>query len=144
MKFLCKVDIDLPRSEVIPIFDNPENMKFWQDDFISFEHLTGEPGTSGATSRVKYKRVELIETIIERRLPEAFHGSYEGSWGKNVMYNYFEETGTQSTRWTAEVEYTEMNNFMMKFMGKFFPSMFRKQTQKWMDQFKTFAENRSN
>lgn len=28
MKFQCQVDIDLPRSKVIELFDNPDNMQF--------------------------------------------------------------------------------------------------------------------
>jgi len=140
MKFSCKVEIELPRDIVVQLFDNPDNMPYWQDDFIAFEHISGTPGQEGSTAKVIYKRVELLETVLENDLPNAFHGSYEGSWGKNLMNNYFEETGRQSTIWKAEVEYIAMENIMMKIMGRFFPGMFRKQTQKWMDQFKVFAE----
>ena len=143
MKFKCQVDIARDRATVIEFFDNPDNMQYWQDDFISFDHQDGEPGMPGATSIIKYKRVELLETILERNLPDAFHGSYEGSWGKNTMYNYFEELGPNQTRWRAEVEYVRKTALMMKLMATLFPSMFRKQTQKWMDQFKYFVESKT-
>jgi len=141
MKFSCKVDIDLPRERVVELFDNPDNMQHWQDDFISFEQLAGDSGSVGATAKVTYKRVVLTETIIENNLPESFHGSYEGSWGKNLMKNYFDVLDSGTTRWRSEVDYLEMNGLVMKLMKTLMPNMFRKQTQKWMDQFKVFAEN---
>ncbi len=144
MKFNCAVDIDLHRDRVVELFDNPENMQFWQDGFISFEPKSGIPGTVGAQSLVKYdirgRKMTLTETITMRKLPEAFYGTYEGDFGKNSMNNDFKELGPQQTRWTAEVEYLEMRGFMMKLMAKLMPGIFKKQTQKWMDQFKVWSE----
>lgn len=141
MKFKCSVDISLPRAKVVELFDNPENLKYWQDDFVSIEQLSGTPGSEGSKARINYKKVSLVETIIKRDVPNAFHGSYEGSWGKNLMYNYFDEMSDKETRWRSELDYIEMNGIMMKIMRTLMPSMFQKQTQKWMDQFKAFAEN---
>lgn len=142
--FTCTVDIDLPRTRVIELFDNPDNMKHWQDGFESFEHVAGNPGEPGAQSIVRYnmkgRKFELLETVIKRELPKQFHGTYEGHWGKNSMNNYFEELSPERTRWRAELEYTEVNSLMMKLMGFFMPGMFKRQTQKWLDQFKAFAE----
>jgi len=141
MKFTCTVDIDLNRKRVIELFDNPDNMQYWQDDFVSFQHKEGIAGSVGAKSIVKYKRVELIETIIKKDLPNELHGLYEGSWGKNTMNNYFESIGSNKTLWRAEVEFLEFNGLMMKIMKVLFPGVFKKQTQKWMDQFKVFSES---
>lgn len=144
MKFTCIVDIDKSREEVIHLFDNPDNMKHWQDGFVSFAHKSGTPGTEGAQSIVKYdmkgRKMDLLETVTKRNLPEEFHGTYEGDFGKNTMHNFFEVLGPKQTRWRSELEYIKMNGFIMKAMAIIMPSMFRKQTQKWMDQFKTFAE----
>lgn len=144
MKFTCTVDINLSRSKVRALYDNPQNLQYWQDDIVSFKHQKGEPGTVGAQSLVNYKHVELTETIVKNSLPEEFHGLYEGKWGKNTMSNYFEELSTNETRWKAEVEFLEFSGFMMKVMKLIFPNTFKKQTQKWMDQFKAFAESRPN
>ena len=146
MKFTCSVDIDLPRAKVVALFDNSENMKYWQDGFISFEHLAGIPGEVGAQSNITYKMgrksMVLVETITENNLPKTFHGTYEGDFGKNTMHNFFEELGSDKTRWRAELEYLEANGIIMNLMTKVFPSIPRKQTQKWMDQFKKFAEDK--
>ncbi len=144
MKFTCIVDIDLPRDKVIEIFDNPDNMKHWQDGFISFKHLSGNPGEVGAKSVVNYenrgKPFELIETILVRDLPHEFTGTYEHTSMTNTMQNLFTETDNGGTRWTAHIEYTKLKGFMLKMMVFLMPSMFKKQVQKWMDQLKAFAE----
>ena len=144
MKFKCSVDIDLPRSKVIEIFNNPDNMKHWQDGFISFEHYKGEVGTPGAESKILYKingrEMELIETILVNSLPDEFSGTYESAHTFNYMRNYFKEIDLRKTRWESEIEYTELRGMMMKVMSWVAPNMFKKQTQKWMDQFKAFAE----
>jgi len=143
-RFTCTVDIDLPRTRVIELFDDPDNMRHWQDGFESFEHVSGDPGTPGAQAIVKYnmrgRKFDLLETVIKRELPQESHGTYEGDWGKNSMNNYFEELGPDKTRWRSELEYTEVKSIMMKLMNFMMPGMAQKQTQKWLDQFKAFAE----
>ena len=144
MKFRCSVDIDLSRDKVVELFDNPDNMQHWQDGFVSFEHISGTPGEVGAQSHVTYdmrgKKMVLLETVTVKNLPNAFHGTYQGDFGKNTMHNYFEVLDPNKTRWRAELDYIQMNGFMMKMMARLMPGMFRKQTQKWMDQFKEWSE----
>ncbi|MCR9290538.1 MAG: SRPBCC family protein [Bacteroidetes bacterium] len=145
MKFKCQVDIDLPINKVIELFDNPDNMKEWQDGFERFEHLSGVSGEPGAKAKITYDmgkrgKMELIETVLVRNLPHEFSGTYEHKHMTNSMKNSFEEVGANKTRWVAELHYTKLNGFMIKMMAFFFPRMFKKQTQKWMDQFKVFAE----
>ena len=147
MKFTCIVDIDLPRDQVIEIFDNPDNMKHWQDGFISFNHLSGTPGTVGAKSVVKYenrgKPFELIETLLVRDLPHELSGTYEHESMTNNMQNLFTEIENGGTRWTANIEYTKLKGVMLRLMAFLMPSMFKKQVQQWMNQFKAFAESQS-
>ena len=144
MKFTCFVDIDLPVDRVIELFDNPDNLVEWQDGFVSFEHISGTPGQPGAKSKLTYKmgkrNMDLIETINVRNLPEEFSGTYEGKSMLNTMSNRFSEFNTGVTRYEAEVEYLEFRGFMIKVMAFLMPGMFKKQVQKWMNQFKAFAE----
>ena len=144
MKFNCSVEINLPVDKVVELFDNPDNLKEWQDGFVSFEHLSGTAGQPGAKSRIIYKmgrrEMELIETITVRDLPREFSGVYEHESMDNTMKNYFIELGPERTRLDAEVEYTEFRGFMVKIMAFLFPGMFKKQVQKWMNQFRDFAE----
>lgn len=144
MKFKCTVDINQPIDKVIELFDNPDNMGKWQDGFISFEHLEGKPGQPGAKSRVMYdfngRPMELIETVVVRNLPHEFSGTYEHKHMTNSMKNSFIKLTENSTRWEAKIHYTKLNGLMIKLMAFLFPGKFKSQTQKWMDQFKAFAE----
>ena len=144
MKFSCQVTIDRPLNRVIELFNSVENLKEWQDGFVSFEHLSVEPGEVGAKSKLVYlmgnRKMELIETILVNDLPEEFTGRYLSSATTNTMRNRFTALDEQKTRWEANIEYSELKGFMIKIMGFFFPGMFKKQTQKWLNQFKAFAE----
>ena len=73
--YTVSVEIDLPRDEVIALFDNTENLYKWQDGLQNFEHLSGEPGRVGARSKLTFaigsKTIELFETISRSRLKTA-------------------------------------------------------------------------
>lgn len=147
MKYTVEIELDLPREKVIEIFDNPDNMQHWQTGFLSFEPISGTPGERGAKSRLRYmmgkKEMELIETITLRDLPERFDGTYEcpGVW--NEVKNRFEVVGSRKTRWVSENEF-RFSSFFMKLMAFVMPGVFRRQSRKFMQNFKEFAEqNRS-
>jgi hypothetical protein len=137
------VDINLPREQVITLFDNPDNMQHWQDGFVSFERLTGGIREIGSTAKITYnnkgREMILQETLEVYNLPEEMTGFYEHKMMDNKMQNLFEELSSDKTRWTANIHYTRMA-FIMKLMGWIKPSMFKNQVQKWMDQFKAFVE----
>lgn len=145
MKFSCQVDINLSRNEVVQLFDNPENMKYWQDGFVSFEPLSGNKGEVGSTANITYdnkgRKMELLETLTTYDLPRELTGTYEHKMMDNTMQNLFEELEPEKTRWVANIHYTRMA-FIMKVMGWIKPTMFKNQVQKWMDQFKIFAEEK--
>lgn len=142
-EYTVQVEIALPRSIVIDLFDDPENLFKWQTGLVSFEHLSGEPGMAGAKSRMVFqigkRRFELIETITKRNFPDEFDGTYEWSGGMNTLRNRFIEVGPSRTRWESTCGY-QFSGLMMKLMGFFFPGMFRQQNQKFLDNFKAFAE----
>lgn len=63
MKFTCHTDINLPIHMVIALFESPDNLKEWQDAFISIEPIGGIAGEVGSKSKLRYDKLELIETI---------------------------------------------------------------------------------
>lgn len=142
MKYTNEVEINQPLQKVIELFDNPANMPKWQPGFISMEHISGVPGQPGAKSKLKYKMgkrdVEMIETITTRNLPKEFHGIYEAKGVYNVQKNFFKETGPGKTKWISETEFKFGG--MMKLIGWLMPGAFKKQSQKYLDLFKAFAE----
>lgn len=144
MKFTCSVDINLPINRVVELFDNVDNLKHWQDGFISHENVSGPPGESGSISRFKYKsgkrEINLTETIVINDLPVEFKALYEAKEMTNTMSNKFSSLTENSTHYSAEINYIKFNGFMIKLMATIFPGMFKKQVQKWLNHFKDFCE----
>ena len=143
MKYRNEIEIDLPRSRVIELFDNQENLKHWQPGLLSFEHISGTPGQPGAKSRLKYKmgnrEIEMIETIIRRNLPDDYDFIFDAKGVHNLVSNKFEEIGPNKTRYITDSEF-QFSGFM-KIMGWLMPGAFKKQSQKFLEDFKRFAEN---
>jgi len=144
MKYSSEIIIDLPREEVIRKLDNAENMKHWQRGLISFKHLEGIPGKENAKMELAYKMgkrdVALVETIIKNGFPDEFHANYETKGVQNIQHNYFHEIEPNKTKWISESEY-EFSGFTMKVMSFLMPGAFKKQSLKYLTDFKHFAEN---
>ena len=144
MEFSCSVDINQPINRVVELWSDPENLKHWQDGFVSMEHLSGTPGQVGAKTKLVYtagkKPFDLIETITTMNLPFEMSGVYEAKSMSNTMTNRFTEVSENVTRYETEIEYTRFTGIMIKVMAFLMPGIFQKQVQKWLNQFKAFAE----
>ena len=144
MKFTCTVDINQSIDKVLERFQDPEGLKEWQEGFERMEHVSGEPGTQGAVAKMHYKYrgkpMEITETIHVMNLPEEMTGLYEHKHMSNMMTNRFEKIDDNATRYTADIDYIKIKAFMPKLIFKLFPSLPKKQTQKWLDNFKDYVE----
>jgi len=142
MHYTVEIDIDLPRDRVIELFDSTENLKKWQRGLQVFEPLEGEPGQPGAKSRMVFqmgkRKIEMVETITERNLPDAFAGTYDTKGVHNVVTNRFLEIAPDKTRWVSENEFV-FSGFM-KVVGFLAKGAFPRQSLKYMQDFKAFAE----
>nr|WP_299383984.1 SRPBCC family protein [Allomuricauda sp.] len=143
MKYTCKITIDLPREEFLKKLDDPENMKHWQKGLVGYEHLSNNPGTEGAQMGLKYKmgkrEFEMVETIIKRNFPDEFHTTYDTKGVHNIQKNFFEEEDGK-TIWTSESEF-QFSGLGMKLMAFLMPGAFKKQSMKYLSDFKAFAES---
>jgi len=144
MKFQGSIDINKSRDTVVALFADPQHLKEYQDGFVRKELVNGKEGKDGAVSKMYYKYgsrdMELTETITANRLPESFDASYHHKHMDNTMKCTFTSLADDKTRYGYEFEYTRINWFMPKLMAILFPGMYRKQGEKWMRQFKEFAE----
>lgn len=144
MKYLCEMVVDVPLAKFIELFDNPDNMRHWQPELVSFTPLSGTPGHPGSTSKLVYKMgsrtVEMIETVTVRDLPQEFSGTYDAKGVHNIISNRFTSTGNDgtSTHWAMTSEF-QCKGFM-RLMTWLMPGAFKKQTLKFMQNFKNFAE----
>ncbi len=145
MKYDCEIEIDLPLNNLIELFDSTENLYKWQSGLVNFEHLSGEPGQVGAKSKLQYKMgkrdIEMIETITTRNFPDEFSCTYEAKGVFNIVKNKFVELAPNRTKWVTENVF-QFSGFM-KLIGLLMPSAFKKESMKYLQQFKDFAETKN-
>lgn len=143
MKYTSEINIKLPLKEVIRKLDNHDNLKFWQRGLMSFEHLSGEPGTTGAKMQLNYqfgkREFSLTETIDHINFPKEIYLNYDTKGMHNIQKNYFETTPEGYTKWVSKNEFIP-TNFMMRMMTLIMPGAFKKQSMKYLIDFKNFAE----
>lgn len=144
MKFTCSVEINAPVKKVVELFDDPGKLKEWQEGFVSMAHISGKPGKAGAVSKITYKTgksvMELTETLKVKNLPVEMIALYEHLHMTNTMTNRFTAIDGNRTKWQAEIHYIKLDGFVPRLMARLTPGVFKKQTQKWLDNFKAFVE----
>ena len=144
MKFKAHIDINQSLDIVIKLFADPQYLKDYQDGFVKKELVSGTIGQDGAISKMYYKHgkrnMVLTETIKTNKLPETFEAFYHHKHMDNTFLATFTSLNDKKTRYTMEVDYIRMT-FLPKLMGWIFPSMYKKQGEKWMNNFKSLAEN---
>ena len=142
MKYSCEIIIDKPIQEVVAKFDNIDNMKEWMNGFQSYEHLSGELGEVGSTAKMTFlmgkREIEMIETITVKNLPTEFSGTYDANGVHNIVKNFFTVIDENKTLYKTDQEF-QFTGFM-KLIGFLFPSAFKKQSKKYLIDFKAFVE----
>ncbi|GLU45606.1 hypothetical protein Musp01_32300 [Muricauda sp. NBRC 101325] len=122
---------------------NTENFKHWQRGLISYEMLSKNPGKEGAQLKLVYKmgnrEITMVETIFKSNLPHEMHSSYDTKGVQNIQKNFFKDEDGK-TRWVSESEF-QFSGLGMKLMGFLMPGAFKKQSLKYMEDFKAFAED---
>ena len=110
--------------------------------------MSGEAGQEGAVSHMFYnhgKREMLLkETITANQLPNSFEAFYHHKHMDNTMKCTFTALDENNTKYEAEFEYTRISWIMPKLISILFPGMYRKQGQKWLDNFKAFVESQDS
>lgn len=143
MKYTVEIEINKPIDEVVKLFDNEDNLFKWMEGLQSIEHLTGNPGEKGSTAKMLFKQgkreIEMIETVISLNLPEEFIASYEAKGVYNLAKVSFLPIGDNKTKYVTEQEF-QLKGFM-KVFGWVMPGAFKKQTAKYLQKFKEFAED---
>lgn len=136
--------INKPIDMCWELMDNPDNLKKWQPNLISFKQIEGKLGEEGSKMEMVYKNgkkeMTMIETIVINDGPELYEASYDMKGVHNRMVSRMQAKGKNQTLWTTEQEF-EFNNFFMRIMAFVFKGAFLRQTQKIQQQFKEFAES---
>ena len=143
MKYRTEIDIDLPRAKVVALYADHDNYQHWQPSLLKIERLKGQGFEVGSQARLTVKmgkrQMDMTETISRNDLPEGVDQIYETSGVYNKNINTFIEVDKTKTRWVQENIF-EFEKFPMKLLGTLMPGAFKKQSQKYMADFKRFAQ----
>ena len=139
-----RIELEKDIQAVVSVFSDRHQIADWQRGFISMEEKKGEPGANGSTAELTYnnrgREMKMMETITDNGLPHHFHGHYEMPGIRNIQRNFFDDLGHGRTLWRSETEF-QFDSFAMRLMGKLMPGMFKKTSQRFMDDFKDWIEN---
>jgi hypothetical protein len=147
MKYTCEVIINLPKDKTVSLFLDPDHYSKWQDGFISYTPADKTDKKINYDAIYRYevmngkKIIDLEERILNNLLPDSIEGTYSTEDMGNSMKSIFIKVAENQTKYISEVEYYYFNGFIPKMMSIFMKRMFKKQSQKWMSQFKSFAES---
>jgi carbon monoxide dehydrogenase subunit G len=144
MKYITEIDIDKPIDRVIELFDNPKYYKNWMDGLLGFELKSGTQGQPGATSIFKFKmgsgEMEMLETVIIRNFPDEFTVTYQAKGVYNIVKSKFVKLDENRTKYINENEFQFSG--LMKIIGVLMPGIFKKQSLKYLVDFKSFVESK--
>jgi carbon monoxide dehydrogenase subunit G len=142
MKYTVNIDIDRPKDEVVSLFHNPEHYLKWMNGLQKHEIIKGEFGKVGTISKFQFKmgKREMImeEEVLKSDLPNEHIVSYKAGKVCNEVCNRFEEISENQTRVYNDQAF-QFKGFM-KLMGWFMPGAFKKQSMKYLVDFKNFVE----
>ena len=143
MLYTTEIIVKVPLDSFVKKMDNIDNMKHWQRGLQSTEHISGNPGELGSKIKLNYKydkrEMEIIETITKNDFPNEFCAAYNTKGMNNLQKNYFSETADGFTKWVSINEFIPLS-FSMRTMLFLMPRAFKKQSLKYMQDFKNFAE----
>lgn len=142
MKYTVETIIEQDINLIIERFQDPDGISKWQRGFLSMEHLSGTAGEVGAKSKMRFKQgkreMEITETITAKNLPDSFTSTYETKGVWNEVISRFEAIDAKKVKYSSEVEFKMKG--MLKLMGWIMPGMFKKQSKRYMEDFKHYAE----
>jgi|ERR1051326_1311700 hypothetical protein len=139
-------EINTPLDKVVQLYSNYDNHKNWQKELVSWEPVSGPHLQKGSKTRLVYRSVTMIETIIANNLPHSITSEYDHLHGKNIVMRHrsthrFSAIGAAKTRFETEMEFIEAFGFMPKLMMKLMGGMFRKFYDAQLKRFGEYAES---
>lgn len=142
MRYQVVVDIDLPLKEVVQKFENTENYYDWMKGLEKIEQVKGEPGEEGAETYLIFntgkRKMKMLEKVLRNDLPASYLVSYEVKGVYNEVDNQFEALDKNRTQYTTDNLFEFKG--IMKLMAFLMRGSFKKQSLKYLNDFKKFVE----
>lgn len=144
MKYNLSLKINAPLEKIIGLYTLPENNYEWMEGLKSIEPLSGEPGKEGSVSKLtfdyKNRNFVMEETILKNNLPEEYTCQYNTKGVFNIVKTSFTPDGDSACICHTDNEFQFKG--MMSLMAPLMKGAFKKQSLKYMNDFKSFAERK--
>jgi hypothetical protein len=142
MKYTISNTINKPINVVATKFMEPNGALQWMEGLQKIERLSDKPYEVGAKSRFhslhKKKKFVIDETILEQNMPNQIKFAFNSPMGYNEVEMVFEQLNDNSTK-QINHSYFQLKG-IMKLLGPLMKGMFKKQSMKYLNAFKEFAE----
>lgn len=143
MEYTVKTLIHRNIDTVVGLFSNVENLPKWMEGLQSYKLISGEIGKPGAQSKMQFligkRKMEMLETILEQNLPNKMICTYTTAQADNKIEISFRQIDEQNTEYISFETFTFKGT--MKFWAWMLKSLFKKQSQKYLNSFKHFCES---
>ncbi|EAR11388.1 SRPBCC family protein [Reinekea blandensis] len=146
MKYTAAVTVNIPRSEMIELFDDPDRLPSWQPDLIGIEPKAGIPGQQGARMQLRYRvgpqEIDRVQTVLQRNFPYEFRERYDSPELMQQIHHRFSDLDGIKTRWEQDCEVRQLG--WLRWFSWLMLGAFRRRTLNTMKRFKLYAESQSN
>lgn len=144
LSYTSEIIINKPVATCFSAIVNLDSMKHWQDGLISIEHISGRPREIGSVMILNYlfgkRKMKLTESVTHRENNSSIHFNFDTKIMHNIQRNSFEAIDKTTTKWTSENEFFP-RSFSARIMLFLMPKAFKKQTRKYLTNFKNYVEN---
>ena len=117
------VTINKSAKDVWEYMDNPDNMPKWLDNFVRYEHISGEMGATGSRGKHYYnergREFVMDEEIVESRPYEYMEMNLSSKPMDMKVWNYLKSPDDNTTELRAIAEFTRVSAFMKLMMTLF-------------------------
>jgi len=144
LSYTSEIIINKPIITCFTEIVNLDSMKHWQEGLISFAHISGTPRKIGSTIQLNYqfgkRKMELTESVTHRKDNHSIHFNFDTKMMYNVQQNFFEIIDDDTTKWISHNQFLP-RNFTSRIMLFLMPKAFKKQSKKYLVNFKNYVEN---
>lgn len=144
LSYTSEIIINKPVTTCFSEIVNLDSMKHWQEGLISIEHISGTPREIGSVMILNYlfgkRKMKLTESVTHRENNSSIHFNFDTKIMHNVQKNTFEVIDETTTKWVSKNQFFP-RNFSARIMLFLIPKAFKKQTKKYLTNFKNYVEN---
>ena len=143
MKFRIEIVIANSLLEVTKLFADQNNSGLWQTGFISRQQDNYDASKSVFLYKMNGRIIEANLEILENNLPEHYSVNCEMLGVSQKTKHKFIAHSDNQTKWIMETEILA-DSWIIKIIMICAPSLLRKGTDTYVQDFKKFAENMKN